>query len=56
MIGLVLTIAMLAVAALLIGGVRLMNAARDRKRGLLMIAVAAVLLANVAILAWPVGR
>jgi hypothetical protein len=53
---LVLTMAMLAVAALAWGGVRLIRARQDRKRGVLMLVMAAVLLGNVLILAWPAGR
>jgi integral membrane sensor domain MASE1 len=52
----VLSIAMLAVVALAVGGARLVATKQDRKRGLLMLAVAVVLLGNVLILAWPVGR
>ena len=48
---LVFSLAMLAVLTLGIGGVRLM--ARDRKRGILMIVAALVLLGNVLLLAWP---
>ena len=48
---LVFSLAMLAVLTLGIGGVRLM--ARDRKRGILMIVAAFVLLGNVLLLAWP---
>jgi hypothetical protein len=53
---LVLTIAMLAVIVLAVGGARLIRAGQDRKRGFLMLAVAVVLLGNVLILAWPAGR
>ena len=52
----VLTIAMLAVIVLAVGGGRLIRGGQDRNRGLLMLAVAVVLLGNVLILAWPVGR
>ena len=48
---LIFSLAMLAVLTLGIGGVRLM--ARDRKRGILMIVAALVLLGNVLLLAWP---
>ena len=48
---LVFSLAMLAVLTLGIGGVRLM--ARDRKRGILMIVAAFVLLGNVLLLALP---
>jgi hypothetical protein len=47
-------LAMLAVAALLFGGVRAILKHKDRKRGGLMIAAALVMLANVLINAWPV--
>ena len=48
---LIFSLAMLAVLTLGIGGVRLM--ARDRKRGILMIVAAFVLLGNVLLLALP---
>ena len=48
---LVFSLAMLAVLALGIGGVRLMT--RDRKRGILMIVAAVVLLGNILLLALP---
>jgi hypothetical protein len=46
----VLAIAIITVFALLWGGARLIRGRTDRNRGWLMIAAAAVLLANVAIL------
>lgn len=50
-----LSIAMLAVFALVVGGVYLIRRrAADRRRGVLMIVAAAVLLGNVLILTWPV--
>ena len=52
--GLFLSIAMLGVFALGAGGGWMLK--RDRKRGLLMIGVALVLLANVLILVWPIRR
>ena len=53
MIGLVLSMAMLAAFALGAGGAWLIVKRRDRKRGMLMIAVALVTLGNVLILSWP---
>jgi hypothetical protein len=50
---LVLSIAMLAVFALGAGGAWLIVKARDRKRGVLMLVAALVLLGNVLIWAWP---
>ena len=49
-----LSIAMLAVFALTIGGVWLIAKRRDGKRGGLMLVMAVVLLGNVLIAAWPV--
>jgi hypothetical protein len=46
----VLAVAMIAVFALVWGGVRLIRGRTDRNKGWLMIVAAAVLLANVAIL------
>ena len=43
------TIAMLGMFACLIGGIVLIVKKRDRKKGVLMLVMAAVLLANVAI-------
>ena len=48
---LIFSLAMLAVLALGIGGIRLMP--HDRKRGMLMIVAALVLLGNVLLLALP---
>ena len=49
-----LAIAMLGAAALLLAGVRIVARGGDeRRRGWLMIAVAAVLVTNVLIWAWP---
>jgi hypothetical protein len=53
MIAVVLSIAMLAVFALIAGGVWMIVKRGDRTKGLLMLAVAAVLIGNVAILTWP---
>ena len=50
---LVLSIAVLAIAALILGGVRLIRRPGDAFRGWLMIVAAAVLLGNVMISAWP---
>jgi hypothetical protein len=46
----VLAVAMIAVFALVWGGVRLIRGRTDRNKGWLMIVAAAVLLANVALL------
>lgn len=48
-----LSIAMLAALALAIGGGRLIWQGRDRRRGVLMLIAAAVILGNVLIWAWP---
>ena len=48
-----LSIAMLAAIALALGGTWTLAKRRDRKRGILMLLAALVLLANVLILAWP---
>ena len=48
-----LNLAMLAAAVLAGGGLYLVLGKRDRRRGLLMIGVALVLILNVAIWAWP---
>ena len=45
----ILSICMLAVIALALGAVRLIRQGRDRRRGWLMLAAAAVLLGNVLI-------
>lgn len=49
----VLSLAVLAAAALVWGGVRLIRTARETRKGWLMIAAAAVMLGNVLIIAWP---
>lgn len=52
--GLFMGMAMLAVFALAAGGIHLIRrSAGDRTRGGLMLAAAAVLLANILILSWP---
>ncbi|HET8611580.1 MAG TPA: hypothetical protein VFL92_02315 [Sphingomonas sp.] len=48
-----LSLAMLAAFALLIGGGYLIVKQRDRRRGLLMVGAALVLIVNVLIWAWP---
>jgi hypothetical protein len=53
MSSLALSIAMLAVFALGAGGAWLIVKAYDRKRGILMLIAAAVLLGNVLIWTWP---
>ena len=52
---LLLSIAVLGVIALIIGGIVTLrrNGAGDRTRGLLMLVMAVVLLGNVLIIAWP---
>lgn len=50
---LILSIAILAVFALLWGGGRLFWHGQDRTKGVLMIVAALVLLGNVLIWAWP---
>ena len=50
---LALSLLMIAVIALTIGGVYLVAAKRDRKRGVLMLIAAAVFFGNVLILSWP---
>ena len=54
--GLFLSLAMLAVFALAAGGAWMIARRRDRRRGMLMLVMAAVLLGNVLIIAWPAGR
>lgn len=49
----ILSLAVLASAALIWGGVRLIRAANERRKGGLMIVAALVLFANVLIIAWP---
>jgi hypothetical protein len=48
-----LSLAMVAVAALVWGGIRLLKQPEDRKRGILMLVAALVLLGNVLIISWP---
>jgi len=49
----VLSIAMLAVLALVLGAVHVILRRGDRRQGVLMLVAAAVLLGNVLIWAWP---
>ena len=49
----ILSLAVIAAAALVWGGVRLIRAANETKKGWLMIAAAAVMMGNVLIVAWP---
>lgn len=51
-----LSIAVLAIFALALGGVWLIAKRRDRTRGVLMVLAALVLLGNVLIWAWPMAR
>jgi phosphate starvation-inducible membrane PsiE len=51
--GLTLSLGMLGSIALVFGGVRLLITSKDRKRGLLMLAAALVLIINVLLIAWP---
>ena len=48
-----LTLAMLAVAALTLGGLHMAIRRGDRRKGMLMLVAALVLLGNVLVLAWP---
>lgn len=48
-----LTIAMLAIFALVAGGIVLLRRGQDRKRGVLMLVAALVLFGNVLIWTWP---
>lgn len=50
----VLSIAMLAVIALVLGAWHVIRRRGNRKQGVLMLAAAAVLLMNVLIWAWPI--
>lgn len=50
-----LGVAMVAVFALVAGGVHLVRSGKDRKRGWLMLVAALVLFANVLIWTLPVG-
>ena len=52
----VLSIAMFSIFALALGGGWLIARRHDRRRGVLMLAAAAVLLGNVLIWAWPLPR
>lgn len=49
----ILSLAVIACAALIWGGVRLIRAVNETRKGWLMIAAALVLLGNVLIIAWP---
>ncbi|MEY3906526.1 MAG: hypothetical protein RIR59_1349 [Pseudomonadota bacterium] len=49
----ILSVAVIAAAALIWGGIRLIRAAQERRKGTLMIIAALVLMANVLIIAWP---
>jgi high-affinity Fe2+/Pb2+ permease len=49
----ILSIAVLAATALIWGGIRLMQAKNEVRKGRLMIIAALVLFANVLIIAWP---
>lgn len=49
----ILSLAVLASAALICGGLRLIRAANEVRKGRLMIVAAIVLMANVLIIAWP---
>jgi uncharacterized membrane protein len=55
MTNMIQSIAMLAVGALLTGGVWLIAKRQDRQRGILMIIAALVLLGNILIWTLPVG-
>ena len=50
---LAMSLAMLAVAGLAFGGIVQIRRAEDRKRGILMLVAAVVLLGNVLLLVWP---
>ncbi len=49
----ILSLAIIAAAALVWGGVKLIRAANEVRKGRLMIIAALVLFANVLIVAWP---
>ena len=49
----ILSLAVIASAALVWGGVRLIRAANETRKGVLMIVTALVMFANVLIIAWP---
>jgi hypothetical protein len=51
-----LSLCTIAAIALILGGAVRWAKHRDRTRGLLMVAAALVLIGEVAIWAWPVGR
>ena len=51
-----LSIAMLAVLALVLGGGWTIARRNNKKQGVLMLVAALVLLGNVLIWAWPMGR
>ena len=53
---LLLSIAVVAALALIWSGILLVRRGRDRRKGVLMILAAAVLLANVFLSAWPIGH
>jgi uncharacterized membrane protein len=55
MTNMIQSIAMLAVGALLTGGVWLIAKRQDRQRGILMIIAALVLLGNILIWTLPIG-
>ena len=50
---LLLSIAMLAAIVLLVFGIKMTRKVEDRRRGVLMIVAALVLIANVLIWTWP---
>jgi hypothetical protein len=50
---LVMSLAMLAVAGLTWGGITQIRRVQDRKRGILMLVAAVVLLGNILVLVWP---
>lgn len=51
--GPMLSLAMLGAAALIYGGIRIIKQSKDRRRGILMLVAAAVLVMNVLLIAWP---
>ena len=51
---LILAIGMLGTAAMIWGGVTMIVKHKDRRKGTLMLIVAAVIFANVLIIGWPV--
>ena len=50
---LLLSLAVLAVFALVYGGVRLISAGRQRGKGVLMLIAALVILGNILVWSWP---